>query len=734
MTADYEAFLAGKAPRTAASGITPGALNPLLFDYQSAIVRWEVSRGRAAVFAGTGLGKTFMQIEWLRSMVGPGEMGLIVTPLAVAEQTIEEAAKLGVAIRSAETQPAGAGLWITNYEKLHKFAAARFVAVALDESSILKSIDGKTRTRLLTEWTVVPYRTCYTATPAPNDIAELANHAEFLGVMSRPEMLATFFVHEEGSEWRLKGHAIDAFYRWLATWCVYVRRPSDLGFSDEGFELPPLTIEEKRLAVDFAPTDGELFPSLVGGVKGRHVARRGSLEARVEATAALVRERPGQWIAWCGLNDEQDALAAALGSDCVSIQGSTPDAEKIRMCRAWQRGEVRVLISKVAIFGFGMNFQNCHQVAFVGLSDSWEQYFQAIRRCWRFGQTEPVVVWIVTSEAEARIVENVWRKERDSERVAEGVAEHMREFESAEVRGHGNGRAGYREDIAEGQDWRLMLGDCVPLLAAIETGSVGLSVHSPPFSELYVYSASDRDIGNSRNYEQFFVHYSFVARELLRATMPGRRAAVHVQQVALKKAVDGVIGWRDFRADVVKTYAAAGWVYDGEVVIDKDPQAQAIRTKSKQLMFIQKERDSAWLRPAMADYILCFRAPGNNPEPVHPDVSNEEWIRWARPIWYGIRESETLQAAAAREQADEKHIAPLQLGTVERCVRLWTNPGDIVCDPFAGIGTTGYVALRHARRFVGIELKESYWRLAAEHLREARSQLSLLEAPPPCSA
>jgi DNA modification methylase len=262
-------------------------------------------------------------------------------------------------------------------------------------------------------------------------------------------------------------------------------------------------------------------------------------------------------------------------------------------------------------------------------------------------------------------------------------------------------------------------------LKEIADGTVGFSVFSPPFASLYTYSASDRDLGNSRNYEQFFEHFGYIITELLRVSMPGRRCAVHVQQVTTTKATHGVIGWRDFRADTVKAFTAQGWVYDGEVVIDKDPQAQAIRTKSKALMFVQKERDSAWLRPAMADYIVLFRHPGDNPQPIHGDVSNEDWILWARPIWYGIRETETLQAAAARTDKDEKHIAPLQLETVERCVRLWSNRGDLVCSPFAGIGTEGYVALQQGRRFVGIELKRAYWEQARINLSTALAQQEL---------
>jgi DNA modification methylase len=237
-------------------------------------------------------------------------------------------------------------------------------------------------------------------------------------------------------------------------------------------------------------------------------------------------------------------------------------------------------------------------------------------------------------------------------------------------------------------------------------------------------------MGNAKDYDEFFKHFGYLIPELLRVTKPGRRACVHVQQVTTTKATHGIIGWRDFRADTVRAFVSAGWVYDGEVVIDKDPQAQAIRTKSKQLMFVQKERDSAWLRPAMADYILLFRHPEENTEPVRPgdDVTNEDWILWARPIWYGIRESDTLQVAQARDEKDEKHVCPLQLGTIERCVRLWSNRGDTVLSPFAGIGSEGYVALQHGRKYVGIELKPGYWRVARKNLRAAMAQGDLFAA------
>jgi hypothetical protein len=426
----YAEFLAGKAPQAHVSGIEPGPIHPGLFDFAAAITRWAIRRGRAAIFAGTGLTKTRMQVEWLRQMTGDG-YGLIFAPLGVAEQTIAEASAIGAELQFAADQPSRPGLYITNYEKLHRFEPTAWSAVGLDESSILKAITGKTRERLVTDWTVVPHRLCCTATPAPNDLEELANHSEFLGVMARRDMLASYFVHDDDG-WRLKGHARDAFFRWLATWAVYLRRPSDLGFSDEGFTLPELRISEHQVPVDFTP-DVELFPALMPGVQGRRIARRQSLDGRVARTLELVRARPGQWLVWCGLNAEQDAVAAALGAECGSIAGATPENERLRLEAAWRRGELRVLVTKPSIFGWGLNWQHCHQMAFLGLSDSFEEYYQAIRRCWRFGQREAVDVEIVISETEGRVAANVWRKEREHEATAGEVVGAMADIERAAI-------------------------------------------------------------------------------------------------------------------------------------------------------------------------------------------------------------------------------------------------------------------------------------------------------------
>lgn len=721
---EYSEFLEAKAPSAPSFGIVPSGTSAILYPFQRAITEWAIKRGRAAVFADCGLGKTLMQLEWARQS---GERVLIVAPLSVSDQTVDEAQKLGMDVTWADRPIDGKGVFITNYQKLQHFTDGGYDAIVLDESSILKSLDGKTRTMLLRKFTDIPRRLCCTATPAPNDLSEIANHSEFLGVMPRNEMLASFFVHDSdgagAGKWRIKGHAQDAFWKWVAKWAAYIRRPSDLGFDDGDFLLPELTIREEVVRSDWRP-EGMLFAGALGGIQERRAARKSTITDRVEAAARLISESNDQWLVWCGLNDEAKALQSALEGS-VNIEGSTPDYERVSAERAWRLGQTKTLITKPSIFGFGMNWQHCHKMLFLGIGDSYEQYYQSIRRCWRFGQKHNVEVVIVVSEQEREIVENVQRKEAMSSELSASVIEHSRSAMIDEIIGSDSAKVEYSTSEESGDGWTMKLGDCIERIREISDGAVQLSVFSPPFASLYTYSASERDMGNSRDYDEFFTHFRFLIPEILRITQPGRRCLVHCQQVTTTKTTHGVIGWRDFRADIVRAYVDSGWVYDGEVVIDKDPQAQAIRTKSKALMFVQKNKDSSWCRPAMADYILCFRHPGENTVPIVPDVSNEEWIQWARPIWYGIRESDTLNAAAARTEKDERHICPLQLGTIERCVRLWSNPGETVFSPFGGIGSEGYVALQYDRKFIGIELKPEYWRQACANLANAKRQIDL---------
>lgn len=727
---DYREFLAEKAQRGADCGIAvaPGRLHPALFPFQRDLTAWALRKGRAAVFADTGLGKTGIQCEWARQLDVPT---LILAPLSVARQTVGIARDLlGLEVRYVRSQAeCGAGISITNYEMLEHFDPAAFGAVVLDESSILKAMDGATRATLTAAFADTPYRLCCTATPAPNDIAEIGNHAEFLGVCRRTEMLASYFVHDSDGAaregWRLKGHAVEPFYRWLASWAMSVRRPSDLGYSDDGYDLPPLAVTPHVLTTGYAP-EGYLLPVGLGGIQGRSAARRSSLAERVAAVASLVGADDSQWIVWCGLNEEGRALKRVVGDAAVLIEGSQSADVKAQAIEAFQDGRHRVMVTKASITGFGLNLQCAHKMAFCGLSDSWEAYYQAVRRCYRFGQRHPVQVHIVLSDAEEPILANVQRKEKEAAEMADRLIAGVQRFEREALAGQ-EARAIYETGESGGSGWRLLLGDSAERMAEIEDASIDLSVFSPPFMSLYTYSPSDRDLGNSRSPAQFFQHFGFVIDHLLRITKPGRNACVHVAQVPAILARDGYTGLKDFRGPVIDAFEARGWIYHGDICIDKDPQAQAIRTHSKGLLFVQLRRDASWLRPAMADYILVFRKPGDNAVPIHPDISNDEWIEWARPIWYGIRESDTLNAAAGSERADERHICPLQLGTIERCVRLWSNPGEMVFDPFAGIGSTGYVALQHGRRFLGVELKRSYAEAAARNLNSAPNvQLDLL--------
>ncbi len=430
---NYHDFLAKKARVFEGDGIKTSQLPLMLFDWQARLVRWALRKGRAAIFADCGLGKSFMQVAWADAL---NERVLMFAPLCVAEQTIHEGEKLGIRVRYAhdqiEADRVDSRLVITNYERLERFDPAAFGGVVLDESSILKAMDGKTRTRLIEQFGRTKYRLCCTATPSPNDIAELANHSEFLGLMTRPEFLATWFVHDDEG-WRMKRHAVDPFHRWLASWAVAMRSPADLGADATGFDLPPLRIHEEVIESSTLP-EGMLFADMaVTGIGGRLKARRASIDDRVARTIELVQDRPGQWIVWCGLNDESEQIAAALGNDAVEVCGADTHAEKVGAIEAFTAGKIRVLVTKVRIAGFGLNFQNCRQMAFLGLGDSYEQYYQAIRRCWRFGQKHPVDCFVVVSEAERQIVENVKRKEEHAGHLTANLLQHIGAFEREEL-------------------------------------------------------------------------------------------------------------------------------------------------------------------------------------------------------------------------------------------------------------------------------------------------------------
>ena len=725
----YKTFLERKETVDPDEGKAAKGIHDSLFPFQKAIVKWACKKGRAAVWADTGLGKTRVQLEWARQM---GKRTLILAPLAVAQQTVREAEQIGLTIQYAkEPKDSETKITITNYERLERFDDEEYGAVVLDESSILKSLTGKTRQRLIERFEHTPYKLCCTATPAPNDFMELGNHAQFLGIMSWAEMAATFFVRDQkhaagthqSSAWRLKGHAEDGFWEWLSSWGLFCRKPSDLGFSDDGFDLPKLSISDVQVPSDYRP-EGMLFAQRNGGIHEHSRIRKGTIDQRVEIARETIAKEPRQrWIVWCGLNEESEKMTRAIPG-AVEVKGSDSLAHKESALLDFASGKIKVLISKPKIAGFGMNFQVCARQLFLGLGYSFEQYYQCIRRSWRFGQKRPVNVTIVVSDLEVGVLASVRRKERDALDMGEKMAAKTRKHGLDQIRDAKKAKEIYHRDKAEGDGWELWQGDCVEVMGEMPNHSVDFSIYSPPFSSLFTYTASTRDMGNSKTDGQFHEHFKHFAAALLRITKPGRITACHVSQIPAMDCRDGYIGLKDFRGDCIRSFMGAGWIHHGEVVIDKNPQAQAIRTKAKGLLFAQLRKDSSWLRPALADFILVFRAPGDNVVPIKPDITNDDWIKWAHPVWTDIRETKTLSAREGRDKKDERHICPLQLDVIERCLRLWSNPGEYVLSPFAGIGSEGYQAIVFGRKFRGIELKRSYYETAIRNLKRAESKVS----------
>jgi len=731
VTADYSEFLRQKTRNHVDTGLRHselGTFHKSLFQYQKDIVQWALRKGRACLFEDCGLGKTIQQLEFARHV--PGDV-LLLTPLAVASQTEAEASRFGFDARVSRDGTVKAQTTITNYEQMHRFDLSKFTGLVLDESSILKSHDGRTRTAIIDAAQSVPFRLACTATPAPNDHMELGNHAEFVGAMTRVEMLATYFVHDGGdtSKWRLKGHAGHDFWEWVATWAVMIRKPSDIGHSDDGFDLPPMLTHEHVLDSGMV-SEGELFVMPASTLNDQRRARKHTISNRVARVADLVNRTPGPWLVWCELNAEGDSLTAAIDG-AVQVAGRDDDESKARKMLAFSAGETRVLVTKPKIGGFGMNWQHCSQMAFVGLSHSWEQFYQATRRCWRFGQENPVNVHVVSTDAEVAVLQNIKRKQAAADEMAAEMVSAMSERMNLEVRGMARTVDTYETDKRDGDGWTLHRGDCVDIVADMPDDSVHYTVFSPPFASLYTYSASDRDMGNCATHGEFFEHFRFLVVDLLRVTMPGRLLSFHCMDLPATKMRDGFIGLHDFRGELVRMFVDAGWILHSQVCIWKDPVTAMQRTKALGLLHKQIKKDSCMSRMGLPDYLVTMRKPGDNPERVThtaEDFPVQLWQKYASPVWHDINPSDTLQYRSAREHEDERHICPLQLTVIRRALKLWSNPGDLVLSPFAGIGSEGHVALKECRRFVGVELKRSYFEQAARNLSAATAQPGLFDS------
>lgn len=733
----------------------PDEIHSSLFGFQKDVALWALKTGRAALFLDCGLGKCRISLEWARMVCQEtdGDV-LVLAPLAVSHQFKAEAEEIGIGEMVTvcrDQSDVRDGINVTNYERLHLFDG-KFSGVVLDESSILKAHDGKTKARLIERFERVEYKLCCTATPAPNDHIELGNHAQFLGVMSSSEMLSMFFVHDGGStqNWRLKGHAKDDFWAWMCSWAIHMRMPSDLGYDDDGFVLPPLNMTEHIVenSNDVAREAGMLFNTGARTLNEQRAARRESMTKRVSIAADMANDSDEPWILWCDLNAESTALAKAI-PDAVEVRGSDSVEKKEDALIAFTKGDIRVLVTKASIAGWGMNWQHCSHTAFVGVSHSFEQWYQAVRRVYRFGQKSPVDCHVITSEAEGDVLKNLKRKQVAAEELATGMIENTKDItkQNLVTQGIANSAA-YNPDTPmalppwagetvngtqcidqrTGSEYGVYQGDCVDVLKGIPDESVHYSIFSPPFADLYVYSNNERDMGNCKGDGEFLEHLGYMIRELYRVIMPGRLISFHCMDLPTTKFRDGFIGIRDFRGALISAFQEAGWIFHSTVVIWKDPVTAMQRTKALGLLHKQIKKDSCMSRQGIPDYLITMRKPGDNPERVtHTNESFpvQKWQNYASPVWMDINPSDTLQKTSAREHNDERHICPLQLDVIRRAVELWTNPGDTVLSPYAGIGSEGYVSVQDGRRFIGVELKESYFKQAVKNLANAVKQQEL---------
>lgn len=718
---EYQEFLDQKKQQRVESGfvVNDEQLNPALFPFQKYCVKRALAVGKFALFEDCGLGKTIQQLEWAQKVCEKIDKPvLILAPLAVISQTIKEGEKFGYVVKEIGDmdyqQDMETGIYITNYDNMEHIEAYHFGGVVLDESSILKNFQGKTRTALIDEFRNTPYKLACTATPSPNDTTEICNHSEFLDVMSRTEMLAMYFVHDGGStsDWRLKGHAKQMFWDFVSTWAVMLNKPSDIGYDDAGYDLPPLNVVQEIVETP-KRDNGMLFNTTAVSATEYHKELRETYQIRLDRVAEMVNARPTEnFIIWIGHDDEGKYLRSLL-PDAIEVKGSDSKQFKKDMLLGFGRGEFRVLITKLKIAQFGLNYQNCHNQIYASLDFSFEATYQGIRRSYRFGQTEQVNIYLITTDT-MQNVKNAFDKKQAAFREMQAAMtlamnrniKNQIQMQRMEVKNE------YKSDYCH-----IKLGDCVQLIQEVPDESVGFSIFSPPFAELYTYSDKLEDMGNSKDYNEFFKAFKFLVGELYRVLWPGRNIAVHCMDLPIQKGKEGFIGLRDFSGMILQAFEEVGFIYHSRVTIWKNPVTEMQRTKALGLLHKQVKKDAAMSRVGIPDYLMVFRKEGEHDHPVHCDISVDTWQKWASPVWMDIDYGNTLNAAAGRDSNDEKHICPLQLDTIERAIRLWTNDGDTVLTPFLGIGSEVYTAIKTGRYGIGFELKESYFNEAIKNCR-----------------
>ena len=718
---NYNEFLKTKQKTHVNSGfeIDESQLNSNMFDFQKFIVKRALKAGKYAIFADCGLGKTLMQLEWANQVCKFTNCKvLILAPLAVVGQTLQEGLKFGIDMENIHVQ---------NYEQIENIDCSQYAGIVLDESSILKNFEGATKKLIIDNFRMTPYKLACTATPSPNDPMELGNHSEFLDVMSRNEMLAMYFVHDGGetAKWRLKGHAIKLFYQFIGTWAIMLNKPQDIGFEMAGYDLPKLNIYENQITTP-KRGNGQLFnDAIISATNFNSELRLTKLE-RLDEVVKIINEKPDEnFIIWIKQNEEGEMLKKLL-PEAVEVKGSDTNEWKKEKLLGFANNEFRILITKTKIASFGMNYQNCRNQVFASLDFSFEGLYQAMRRSYRFGQKNEVHIYLITTDTMANVKQAIDTKQKQFEIMQDEMSKAI----NANLAGQNTMTAVYDNETESNENYTIKRGDSCQLITSVPDESIGLSVFSPPFAELYTYSNHIEDMGNSKDYKEFLTQFGFLIKELYRVMMQGRNVAVHCMDLPIQKGKEGYIGLRDFSGMILQAFQDAGFVYASRVTIWKDPVIEMQRTKALGLLHKQIKKDSTMSRVGIPDYVMIFRKDGERLNPVtNTYLPVDLWQKYASPVWMDIDYGNTLQGYRnGRDENDEKHICPLQLDTIERLIHLYSNKGDTVFTPFMGIGSEVYQAVKMERKGIGFELKESYFDLAKKNmlqLMDSKTQQTL---------
>jgi hypothetical protein len=594
----------------------------------------------------------------------------------------------------------------------------------LDESSIIKNFDGATRKLIIDQFASTSYKLACTATPSPNDPMELGNHSEFLNIMPYNEMLAMYFVHDGGdtAKWRLKGHAKDRFYEWVSEWAIMLSKPENIGFKMDGYALPELKLIEHKVFTEDR-NNGQLFNDVAVSATNFNTELRLTKIERLSQAADIVNNSSENFIVWIKQNEEGEYLKKLI-PDSIEVKGSDTNDFKKSKLLGFANNEFRVLITKTKIAAMGMNYQNCHNQIFASLDFSFEGLYQGIRRSYRFGQEHPVNIYLITTDTMTNVIQSIRTKQKQFEHMQESMSKAVMK----NIKSESKAEIVREQKTIKSDNFELFLGDSVKTIKNIPDESIGFSIFSPPFAELYTYSSELEDMGNSKDYNDFLFAFKFIVEDIYRILWSGRNVAVHCMDLPIQKGKEGYIGLRDFSGMILKTFLDAGFIYHSRVTLWKNPVTEMTRTKALGLLHKQIKKDAAMSRVGIPDYLMVFRKPGEHLHPViHQDTNPSKpgylpvdmWQKIASPVWMDIDYGNTLNLKGARDEKDEKHICPLQLDTIERSLHLWTNKGDTIYTPFAGIGSELFQAIKMDRKAKGGELKTSYFNLAVKNCQNA---------------